>query len=354
MNDPLDEPVAAYYQRKYRLHHHATPKQRSTRAMFETELRTFSKAFHFHLAEASLATEAPLAIREPVLRDLAPLAESEACPTLRADDLLKYAMAWQVGRGRTKETANKLYRVLCAIWRAAFDDGTLPCPPRTKKFREATREPRCWSLAEMYAIIRAAEQEPGWVGGIEARIFFPAYCWCTYAVGSRQSVTLSTPVENFDERTGAILLSAELQKQDADQWLDLIPAAAAAMARLRSRERGLALLFGDWTYSITYFNKRLRRIIVRAGLRESPSEVTRWDLSHKFRRTFATFVTANSDEETARKLLGHSDISVTRRYLDKRFIGGVSARSVVPPLGPRPTDPDGDKPPLRIHRPEAG
>ena len=66
-----------------------------------------------------------------------------------------------------------------------------------------------------------------------------------------------------------------------------------------------------------------------------------------------------SDEETARKLLGHSHISVTRRYLGERFLPSVSARAVVPPLrptdpGPPAPEPTGDEPTIQIYRPEAG
>jgi integrase len=277
-----------------------------------------------------------LALRGPRLSDL-------------SDELLKHAMKFQVDRGRSTDTANKLYRTICAVWRHAWDQGLVVAPPRTKKYREAAREPQAWSLEEMLAIITAAEQLDGHVGAALAKVFFPAYCWCTYAIGSRQSVTLATPTANFDEQRGAILLPAELQKQHADQWMELIPEAAEAIARLQSRQRGLERLFGDWTFSITYFNKRLRRIIVAAGLRSTPQEVTRRDLSHKFRRTFATHACAASDEETVRQLLGHSHISVTRRYLDKRFLGGVSARQVVPPLRSRVADPPppDDRPPLR-------
>lgn len=336
MTPTTETEIAEYYRRTYQPDRHATPKQASTRKQFECDLRTFDKAFRFRLAEQGSK------LRSPRLSDL-------------SDELLKHAMKFQVDRGRAVDTANKLYRTICAVWRHAWDQGLVVAPPRTKKYREAAREPQAWSLEEMLAIITAAEQLDGHVGAALAKVFFPAYCWCTYAIGSRQSVTLATPTANFDEQRGAILLPAELQKQHADQWMELIPEAAAAIAKLHSRARGLERLFGDWTYSITYFNKRLRRIIVAAGLRERIEDVTRWDLSHKFRRTFATHACAASDEETVRQLLGHSHISVTRRYLDKRFLGGVSARQVVPPLRGRTGDPPPDeRPPLRIHRPEAG
>lgn len=335
MND--DPEVSEYYQRVYQPDKHATPKQAATRRQFECDLRTFDKAFRFRLAEEGRK------LRAPRLSDL-------------SDEILKYAMKFQVDRKRSIATANKLYRALCAVWRHAWEKGHVASPPRTKKYREAKREPQAWSLEEMLAIITAAEQLDGHVGAALAKVFFPAYCWCTYAIGSRQSVTLATPTANFDEQRGAILLPADLQKQNADQWMELIPEAAEAIAKLRSRQRGLERLFGDWTFSITYFNKRLRRIIVAAGLRPTPEDVTRWDLSHKFRRTFATHACAASDEETVRRLLGHSHISVTRGYLDKRFLGGVSARQVVPPLRGGANDPPSpdDRPPLRIHRPEAG
>lgn len=332
--------VLQYYEQAYLPDKHARPKSRGTREQFRTDLRTFDLAFRFRLASEGQR------LRNARLADL-------------TDESLKGAMAFQLGRGRTDATANRLYRTLCAVWRHAFEKGILTTPPRTKAYKEARREPEAWSLEQYVAILDAAGQLNGWVGDVLAKKFFSAYLWTTYAIGSRQRVTLSIPTANFDPRRGDVLLPASEQKQNADQRMELLPEAVEAIAQLRSAERGLPLLFGDWTGSITNFNKRLRRIIVAAGLRPSVDKVTRWDLSHKIRRTFATHACANSDEETVRKLLGHSHISVTRRYLDARFLPRVSARNVVPPLRPLTDPPPPPQPPpsdqpLRLWRPEAG
>jgi integrase len=330
-----------YYEHTYRPDKHALPQNAKTRDQFRVDLNHLNNALSHYLAERGEP------VRPVRLSDL----ESDG------DAIVKYAMAWQVGRGRAAGTANKLYRTICAIWRDAIERGHLSQPPRTKAYKLAKHEPRCWSLEECSQLFAAAERAPGTVGGVTAGEFFRAYFWFVYATGARQGVTLGFPVANFDPERGEILLPAALQKQNADQAMELLPQAVAAVAALKSRARGLDRLFGDWTGHVTNFNKRLKKIIVAAGLRPTVKDVTRWDLSHKLRRTFATHVCANSDEETARKLLGHSHVSVTRRYLDARFLPHASARELVPPL---PTI-DGDPPPsggepetqLRIHRPDA-
>lgn len=330
--------VSAHYEGTYRPDKHARPKQHNTREQYRTDLRILNEAFRFRLCEQGER------LRNVTLGDL-------------SDELLKYAMSWQLSRGRTEGTANRLYRTIKAVWRDAFDRGLVAALPRTKKFEEPTREPRAWTLAEYGQIIGAAEQEPGWVGAALARDFFPAYGWFIYATGARQGVTLAVPAECFDETRGEVTLPAELQKDDAEQIFSLLPQAVAAIAKLRSRQRNLERLFGDYRGSVTAFNRRWRKIIVRAGLREKPEDVTRRELSHMIRRTFATQVVINSDEETARQLLGHSHISVTRKYIDKRQVGGPSARDLVPPLRPtpEPTDPPPTPPasgPLRIFSPD--
>jgi integrase len=339
-------PVWDYYQAKYRLANHAQPKQQKTVAQYETDLRILNQAFQFRLCERGER------LRMVTLADL-------------DDELLQYAMKWQLDRGRVAATANRLFRTVKAVWNLAFEQGLVAAPPRTKRYREADRVPRAWTLDEFSDIMAAAEAAPGWVGEVLARDFFAAYFWFTYATGARQGVTLALPTSGFNPRRGEVTLPAELQKQNADQVMGLLPEAASAIAKLRSAERGLERLFGDFDGSITHFNKRLRKIIVASGLRATPKDVTRRELSHMVRRTFATHVTANSDEETARKLLGHSHISVTRKYLDPTIIGGPSARDLVPPLRPLgdgpppspsppdpPTSPPSGKPTLRIHRPD--
>ncbi|WP_428303865.1 tyrosine-type recombinase/integrase [Lacipirellula sp.] len=338
----LHTEVTEYYEHIYRPDKHALPKSHTTRDSFRTELRTFNAALRFRLADEGKK------LRNAAMLDL-------------TDWMLKAAMTYQVDRGRAVPTANKLYRTLCAIWRDAFDRGLMAAPPRTKAFKEPKREPQCWSLAEYERILDAADRLQGWVGAVEAKIFFAAYLWCTYSVGSRQGVTLAIPSDDFDAVRGDLLLPADEQKQNADQRVELLPEAVKAISRLRSQERGLKLLFGDWRGHITNFNMRLRKIIVAAGLRHNVDEVTRWDLSHRIRRTFATHACANSDEETVRQLLGHSHISVTRRYLDKRYLPRVSARNVVPPLRQPTPDPPPPTPPpvqpaempLRVWHPEA-
>lgn len=331
--------VAEFYEGTYRPDKHALPKSHGTRDLFRTDIRNFNSAVQFQRAEAGER------LRPATLEDF-------------TDERLKAAMAWQVDRGRTAATANRMYRVIRALWRDAHDRGLVATLPKTKPFKEPKRKPQCWSVEEYSAIMTAAEAAPGWVGSILARDFFPAYFWFTYATGARQGVTLAFPAADFDAASGAIVLPAELQKQGADQNMELLPECVAALQKLRSAERGLDRLFGDWSGSITHFNKRLRKIIVAAGLRKTMQDVKRTDLSHKIRRTFATHVCAASDKETARVLLGHSHPSVTKLYLDERFLPHPSARDLVPPLLPR--DPGGgpSAPPpapqrtLRIHRPE--
>jgi integrase len=327
----------------------AQPRQRGTRTKYECEIRTFEKAFRFHLAEKDLK------IRKPTLADLSPDDPQHPCGHLRADELLKFAMGWQIGRGRKVTTANSLYRHVCAVWRHAFARGYVVAPPRTKRYEEPDYKRQAWSLEEMRAILAAAAQLPGRLGDVRRSDFYTALILFVYSTGARRGVAMKVPARNFDARRGEVLLPAEFQKQNADQLLDLLPETVAALARLRSAERGVELLFGDFAMCVRKLNDGLRQIIVAAGLRRSVEQVSSRDLWHKFRRTFATWGCAASDEETMRRLLGHSSVNVTRLYLDERFLPRVSARQVIPSLFPIDPDPAPDGlGALRLHRPEAG
>lgn len=329
-------PLEMYYEATYRLEHHARPKQKNTVAQFQTDLRIFNEAFRFRLGQLGKR------IRPVALEDL-------------SDELLKFSMAWQLGRGRTEATANRLYRTIKAVWMDAFRRDLLPAPPRTKRYEEPKRQPRAWTEGEYSAILDACARAPGWVGAVLARDFYPAYGWFVYSTGARQGVTLALPTQCFAAERGEVTLPAELQKQNADQILTLQAAAVEAIARLRSAERGLDRLFGDFCGSVAKFNKRWRRIIVDAGLRESPDKVSRRELSHMIRRTFATHARKRGSLDEVRELLGHSHQSVTERYIDVTQVDGPSARDLLPALrtaaGAHEPPPQGPAP-LRIFDPD--
>lgn len=263
-----------------------------------------------------------------------------------SDALLAGAMAWLVGKERANGTANKLFRSIRAIWNLAVEDKLLFEKTRCTPYPEIKRIPVCWSQEEMGAILEAAACEPGYMLDIPMADIATALGWMIYNIGSRIDAIMRTPsdAEHLNLEEGWVLISGDVQKQKADQRFDLLPQTIEALRRIHPER--FPTIFGVWIFDRTTRGWRAliklwRRVLKRAGL---PSG--KRDLFHKVRRTCLTFVAAAAGKPAAQTVGGHSDPSVTDRYLDPRFLKLPSLRTILPApevaTGPR------------LWRPEAG
>jgi integrase len=168
---------------------------------------------------------------------------------------------------------------------------------------------------------------PGTVGQLPANKFFLALILFLLNTGVRINAAMRTPSAGLDLARGWLKVPAHIQKQLSDQHFDLLPLTVEALA-LISPSRNTTI-FEEWPYDRSEKNrkrgkwpaltKRLKRILVNAGIYASVKDVPPTDLFHKMRRCFASFVAAKSSTQTAQDFLGHSDVKVTKPYLDKRI-----------------------------------
>ncbi len=261
--------------------------------------------------------------REPELDDLTPAN-------------IEGAMSWQLGRGRAKPTANKLRRHLLAIRNYAVRCGELPplAPTQTvDAVKEPHREPDCWTLSQWERILDAATRLRGTVGEVPAAVFAEALLRTVYNTGARISAVMQIKTDLVDLDAGVLLIHAEAQKDAEDLRVTLLPRTVAALRSLGAHGR-LPRLFDDWPHDrkVTQWpalNRLLKRLLVDAGLFASPEAVTRRDLWHKVRRTFATAITAKAGMAVAQSMLGHSSLDVTRRYVDRSKLDVPSAATLL-------------------------
>lgn len=227
-------------------------------------------------------------------------------------------------------TVNKHRRYLLALARVAKRKRLIEELPEIDKVAEFTRDPECWSIDEMGAILDAAAGLKGHVGPerIPASIFWTAILWTVFNTGYRISALMALAARDVHLDEAWILARAEDGKDKQDQRIDLLPQTIEALRNLNFGR--LPRVFDDWPYDRggdqwKTLNKYLRAILTHAGL-----PTTAKDLWHKFRRVFATYITASSSIETASKLLGHSSVVVTRRYLDAKKLTSPQVRDLLP------------------------
>lgn len=295
------------------------PKIRSgaTREAYEIEIRVLQKYFD---------TEYPCR-------------PTEQRPLLLSDlssDLVGGAAAWQVARGRSPATANRLIRQITSIWsRATQDDAVNAITPplkKVQKHKEPKRIPEAWSADDFTRLVAAAAQRPGYVGGVLAAQWWPCLLLTAYWTGVRISAIMALPTHNVDLTKGTLLFAAETQKHFSDQEFDLPPDVVALLRKLNPGARGLETFFGDWPFDRNarqwaVLSRHFSAIAKAAGL-----QTGRRYKFHMIRRTFATQVAAKEGLATAQSMLGHSSSATTQRYIDPRFMRRPRATSILTPV----------------------
>lgn len=270
------------------------------------------------------------------------------------DDFVAGVQAFVIRGGYAPETANLHRRNLLAIWRYAWKRRLLaelprdvPALPEPKHLRE------CWSAAEVGQLLDACRSVEGSVAGVPASVWWPALIMLVYDTGLRIGAVLSLKVRDFDEREGWVRATHRTQKHRADQVLKLHSDTVDALRAMlsteertprRKRVRGtyatrapggvcvkrrplemLDTTLFAWPYTGDHLRREFKLILAAAGL-----SYRREDLFHKLRRTTATLLAAAAGEAAAQHQLGHSHISVTRRYFDERRLNRVHAADVLP------------------------
>lgn len=255
------------------------------------------------------------------------------------------AINWQLRRGRTRETADKVRRVLLAIWNRAADLEAIPAPTkRPRKLPQKKHEPTAWSVEDFERIVAGAARLPGpvpicpTVGRTLIGDWMPVPILLTYNSGLRVDSLMAIRWDWLDLSGRLLVIPPDRQKDDEGATITLLPSVVDRLRFLRERSE-TAEVFGDWPHDRSQIpwpalTRRLRWSIVLGGLRGDTSSanqselraafqsIGRRDLWHRLRRTFATEMYAKThDIELVREMLGHSSIQVTYRYVDKSKIG---------------------------------
>ena len=236
------------------------------------------------------------------------------------DDSIEQFLAWLKASGRLgNPTINKYRAELLAVWNHAWRKGKVSAPVRdVGRLREVERVPEAWSTDQVQQILDAARSVSGTIGAVPARVWWPAIVLTLYDTGLRIDALMRATSIDLNRDSRWLTVRAETQKQKADQVFRLHPETMTAIALVDAavsphRDR---LFPTNLQSPRNHLGDCYRQILLNAGL-----SAGRRDLFHKMRRTSATAVTRSLGIDAAQKHLGHSSVSVTRRYIDPRLVG---------------------------------
>lgn len=243
--------------------------------------------------------------RPPRLSDLTP------------DNAMGVAM-WMVGQGRSPATANKVISQYRALLNEAVRRG-LAKHAVFRKLPEYKRAPTAWSQDQLRRLFESCYRMPGFIHGIEARLWWVAIHCCVWDSGLRIGAILKAEWHQFDLDRGVMLALAEHQKQNEDQQFRLHPDTVFALSLIRDPKRRLVF---PWERDRSMIWQHYEKILERAGL-----PVSRRNKFHKMRRTVASWFEAFGGNAT--ELLGHSSRKITKAYLDDTITGKPHASDLL-------------------------
>ncbi len=254
-----------------------------------------------------------------------------------SDELISGCMAAIILRGSSAATANKTRAHLLSLWRYAKRKGLVDDLPDVDRLKQPKRIPKAWPVDDLSRILQSARQETGVICQVVAWKWWVGLILVMYDTGLRISPTMALRWADFDEDQRMVFVPAEHQKQNQDQLPALSDDSITGLRAIRSdRELIFPWPFDQKTPQWPALNRRLRKILVRAGLPAGPK-----DLFHKLRKTNASYIELGGGDPTSQ--LGHSSRQVTDAYLDPR----ICRRKRQVDLLPRPTMPTVD-PQLRL------
>lgn len=250
--------------------------------------------------------------REPTLDDL-------------SDENLSAFLDW-LAEKRSAPTANKGYWCLVALWRRANDLGFVPNRPTVQPLPEPEQIPFAWLVEEMQALIRVCGVAGGEIGGIPARLWWPALHWTIWSTGERIGAVLAVPKSHCNLSRAELYVPSNFRKgRRKPRLYPLLPQAVNLLRQFDDVDRQLLFPF---PFDRTTLYNRYKRILKAAGL---PTD--RKCKFHKIRRSVASYIEAAGGNAT--DWLDHSGRRVTRRsYLDPRICGENNAARLLPQLDP--------------------
>lgn len=338
----LDLLLLDFYERFYRPQKHAGDADSPTCETYRAHISMFNQFFRRECRRL----EQPE--RDVSMRDF----------VTGGDELVVGCMNWDIaptakgGNGNSRSLANGRRRHINAIWNWAAKKkfkGEMPLPDN-EKFREEHKDPIALLPDEFERVLLEVSRLRGCVGQVPAADWWDFYVRLSFNVGGRVTAMRNIPSENFDLLRGEVLIPAGFQKNKRDYRERLFPLTLAAARKVKFKERKLARALDDFDGVTNTIRRHWAKILVAAGLFDSIDKVPRELKLHVIRKTFASQIAAKHGEHVACQKCRHSSVTVTRKYLDPRYLGESSVPELID--DPLPTTATSGRPALTVYREE--
>jgi integrase len=186
--------------------------------------------------------------------------------------------------------------------------------------------PLAWRKHEVERLVCHARTLEGNLGEIPRRLWWPSLIIAEYWTGCRIWALLQTATADLSMTEGFLIVRAQYQKTNRDQFFSLPDQAIAAIAAHWCPHR---VRVWPWPHCRRHFWRCFRGVVEGAGLSSSHRGM---DLFHKLRRTCLSYAAA-VDVGIAQRQAGHSNPKITlERYIDPSIAPQQSAANVLPAL----------------------
>jgi len=259
--------------------------------------------------------------RPPLLSDL-------------TDETVSGFMQSILDSGLSRVTANHSRGYVLALWRYAYRvykkqtgrKRLVREAPDVPKLREHRRLPVAWTIEQMQRLLTAAAETGGSIDSIPAGLWWTALLLTMYDTGIRRGAAFAIQRCDVDLDTGWLTVPAENQKQKVEQRFKVSGQTSDALRRIWEPPRRLLFPWPSQKTNAAW--TKLTGILIRAELPHGPR-----DKYHKIRRTTASHIAKAAGVSVASAVLGHSDVEVTKRYIDPTIAGSsVNATAYLPRL----------------------
>lgn len=251
------------------------------------------------------------------------------------DDTVSRLLAWIVDRKRSPATANKIRSQVIALWGLAARKRMVEKFPDVALEIEPKRIPRAWTVDELKRLFVACLEEPGFIAGVPANLWWFGLHLTGWDTGERIYPLRSLRWEWISLDTGQVIIPAEFRKGRRSDGRYLLHNETIDVLRRILVPIRAEVFPWPWSYTLIY--RRYATIQHRAGL-----PVGRKFRFHCLRKSVASHgKLAGLDPK---ELMGHLDGRTTAKYLDPNICGQQSASEVL--FRPHnPPGPDSKRPP---------